>query len=80
MRLVQTGAAALAIVSASMIGAGVAQADVTLEVSAEDAPEFLNCATDAGVASELYLSPGGGTITISDSVNAKLEEYHCLNF
>jgi hypothetical protein len=69
MRLVKTGATALAVVSASVIGAGIAQADVTLEVSAADAAELLNCAHEAGVESELYLSPGGGTITISDSVN-----------
>ena len=78
MHLIKTAAIALAMAGASVIGAGIAHADVTLNVSAANAVQLLNCAAGAGVGSELNLSPSGGTITISDSTNAKLKEHHCI--
>jgi hypothetical protein len=78
MRLVKAGTIALAMVGAWVIGAGIAHADVTLNVGAAEAVQLLDCAAAAGVGSDLNLGPGGGTITISDSVNAKLKEHHCI--
>lgn len=78
MSLVKTGAIALATLGTSLISAGIAHADVTLYVDATDAVQLLDCANEAGVGSELDLGPGGGTITVSDSVNAKLKEHHCI--
>jgi len=75
VRLVKTGAAALALACSTIIGAGAAHADQTITVTTN----LLVCAIRSGVGLDALVNLGpGATITVSDKVYAQLKAAGCF--
>ncbi|WP_157172197.1 hypothetical protein [Nocardia pneumoniae] len=73
MRFVKAGAIAVALACSTIAGAGAAQADQTIVVTAQ----LLTCALEADV--DLGANVGLGLITVSDEVYADLHAAGCVH-
>lgn len=76
MRLVKTGAIALALACSTISGAGVAHADQPITVTAKLLDCSVRSRVDLGVLA--IVGPSGGTITVSDDVYARLRAAGCF--
>ncbi|MGO4615524.1 hypothetical protein AB4305_14195 [Nocardia sp. 2YAB30] len=75
MRLVKTGAIALALACSTIIGAGAAHADQKIEVTAKLLDCSVRSRVDLGV---LAIVGPNGTVTVSDDVYTRLRAAGCF--
>ncbi|WP_280273627.1 hypothetical protein [Nocardia wallacei] len=76
MRFVKTGAAALALTGAAVLGSGVAHADETITVTTD----LLGCSLENNVGVSVLAGVRPGTaLTVSDDVYADLQTHGCLD-
>ncbi|BCK56772.1 hypothetical protein [Nocardia wallacei] len=75
MRFVKTGAAALALTGATVLGSGVAHADETITITTE----LLGCSLQNNIGLSVLAGVQPGTsLTVSDEVYADLQTHGCL--